>query len=131
MKSEMSWIFSLVVLRQQTLLTLFFHSILHDKTTMRTIPTWKLMKHQTTKKMMIIVIKIHQSIVGDISNEKQMRHLVVPRILIRQNVQGMRSQYIIRNSPTKIAMHVILQRTIVALDSSIMMSYAVLMLNSR
>ena len=83
MKSEMSWNFLLVVLRQQTLLTLFFHSILHDKTTMMAIPTRKLTKHQTTKKMTAIVIKMQQTIVGDISNETQMRHLVVPRMLIR------------------------------------------------
>ncbi len=94
---------------------------------MMTIPTRKLTKHQTTKKMMAIVIKIQQSIVGGISNKTQMRHLVVPKMLIRRNVQGIRSYYIIRNFPSKDAMHVILKRMVVLLDFSIITSYAMLM----
>ncbi len=94
---------------------------------MRIIPTRKLTKHQTTKNMIVIVIKIQQSIVGDISNKKQMRHQVVPKVFLRQNVQGIRSHYIIRKSPSKDAMHVILKRMVVLLDYSIIMSYDMLM----
>jgi hypothetical protein len=65
---------------------------------------------------MIIVIKIQQSIVGDISNKKQMKHQVVPRMLIRKNFQGMMIYYIIQSSPKKLAMHVILQWTVVILE---------------
>ena len=131
MKSEMSLIFSLGVLRQQTLLALFFHSILHNKTTMMTIPTRKLMKHQTTKKMMVIVIKIQQAIVKDITNENQMRHLVVPRMIIRQNVQQISSHHIIGHSPYQDAMHVILQMVVVPLYYSIITPYAMLIASSR
>ena len=127
----MSWIFSLAVLRQQTLLNLFFHSILHDKTTLMTIPTRKLMKHQTMKNMMVIGIKIQQSIVGDISNKKQMKHQVVPRVLLRRNVQGMTSQYIICHSPSKDTMLPILLRMVVTLDLSMITSYAMLIASSR
>jgi hypothetical protein len=83
------------------------------------------------KKMMVIVIKIQQSIVEDISNKKQMRHPVNPMMLIRKNGQGMRRRYIIRSSLTKHAMHVILQRTVVTLDSSITTTYSMLMPSSR
>ena len=104
---------------------------LHDKSKMRKITTRKLMKQQTTKKMMVIVVKIQWSIVGEISNKKPIRHQDVPWVLIRRNVQGMTRHHIIQNSPSKDAMHVILLRMVVTPESSIITSYAMLMPSSK